>query len=841
MTALDHPIRVTTFRDAGASTKREGETTLRELIPMLRDTRAASKAELPWLKLAAFGDIRTDKGSLRHNSNILHIYGIEADYDGEQMTLSRARQIIGSAGLAAIIYTSPSHAADRPRWRVLCPVSKPLLGSERAGLLSRLNGLFLGALADESFVLSQSYYFGAIHGATDHAVIAIDGKFIDQAHELNAGALGRSLPKKPAQAAAGTAPRLEGEASPYGRRALENECQAIRTAGHGQKHHTLNRAAYSVGGLVSGGHIQEGFAFRELSAALNSIAAACDDFDHAQRTLQQAFEDGMASPRAVQTARAKIGERPANPSPTAVGGAWPEPVDFLGDAELTGAPLLRPEHLPEAIAPFVFDTAARMGVDPAMVALSATVACASVISDEWAVQPRMFDDTWVENARLWATNVGGPGIMKTPVLNATTKPVEALEAEARDRHAEAMRRWKADVAAAKAEGTSAGAVPPQPKLERWMVEGTTTEALSEVLRDDDDAKQKAPARKVLVRQDEMSGWLGDMDRYKAGGRGGGDRAAYLRLFNGGRHVIDRVGRGTFAIPNWSACVLGGIQPEPIQRIAKEAADDGLLQRFLYCVPAGQGEGEDRRPDHAALSQYNALFPALAVLRPGGITQHEKPHPVVFHRDAHCHREAINGLVKATAAMPDASPRLKSALAKWPGIYARICLTFHMIDIAAANARGVQPPVVEVISPETAGRAAAYMRDILLPHLLRADALLFLTPQTGHARWIAGFILANDEDRDAGRITLRAVTRAYGALRAPEHRRELLEVMETLEVMGWLRAEPPENAARHPAAWRVNPALHANFATRAADERDRRQRARDEMNEAIRRHRQEAGQ
>lgn len=83
----------------------------------------------------------------------------------------------------------------------------------------------------------------------------------------------------------------------------------IRTAGPGQKHHTLNRAAYSVGGLVSGGHIQEGFAFRELSAALNSIAGACDDFDHAQRTLRQAFEDGMASPRSSDGPRAGGGDQ----------------------------------------------------------------------------------------------------------------------------------------------------------------------------------------------------------------------------------------------------------------------------------------------------------------------------------------------------------------------------------------------------------------------------------------------------------------------------------------------------------------------------------------------------
>jgi hypothetical protein len=33
-----------------------------------------------------------------------------------------------------------------------------------------------------------------------------------------------------------------------------------------------------------------------------------------------------------------------------------------------------------------------------------------------------------------------------------------------------------------------------------------------VLRDDMDAKQRAPAGKVLVRQDEMSEWLGSFDR-----------------------------------------------------------------------------------------------------------------------------------------------------------------------------------------------------------------------------------------------------------------------------------------------------------------------------------------
>jgi len=178
-----------------------------------------------------------------------------------------------------------------------------------------------------------------------------------------------------------------------------------------------------------------------------------------------------------------------------------------------------------------------------------------------------------------------------------------------------MAAWKAEVAALKADKNVAAESLSQPRLDRYLVENSTVEALTEALRDDAEARQCTPLGKVLVRQDEMSEWLANMDRYRAGGRGGSDRGAYLRLYNGGRFVVDRVGRGTFAISSWSACVLGGIQPEPIQRIAREAADDGLLQRFCYAVPARQLRGLDRRPDAEAADRYAGLAAALAALRP----------------------------------------------------------------------------------------------------------------------------------------------------------------------------------------------------------------------------------
>ena len=302
---LDRMIKITFFKGYSASTKTESVTSLRALMDKLSTTKAPKKDALPWLKLASFGSIKTERGSFRHDQNVVMIDGVEADYDGEQITVERAKAIITNANLAAIIYTSPSHTEATPRWRVLCPTSQSIPPAERARLVARLNGLFVGALSDESFTLSQSYFYGAIEGNTSHIVLAVEGRAIDMADDLDENAVGRPdrRPAAPVPQPIAPAPRPAARTSeggtPYGLAALDDECDAIRRAIDGQKHHTLNKAAFSIGGLVSAGELEEGPAFAALTAALNSIRAACKDFRAAQNTLRTAFADGMGRPRAV--------------------------------------------------------------------------------------------------------------------------------------------------------------------------------------------------------------------------------------------------------------------------------------------------------------------------------------------------------------------------------------------------------------------------------------------------------------------------------------------------------------------------------------------------------------
>jgi len=137
---------VTFFADFSATTKTEAYLTLDELAAQIRSAKAATKTSAPWVKLARFGDKRSDKGCLRSDENLLAISGVEADYDGERFEFYKAVDVARCAGLAAILYTSPTHRPERPRWRVLCPSSTELLPAHRPRLLNRLHGLYGGRL-----------------------------------------------------------------------------------------------------------------------------------------------------------------------------------------------------------------------------------------------------------------------------------------------------------------------------------------------------------------------------------------------------------------------------------------------------------------------------------------------------------------------------------------------------------------------------------------------------------------------------------------------------------------------------------------------------------------------
>jgi hypothetical protein len=182
-------ICVTLFEDVSASTAKVCDFTPQELRDLVFQTTALGKTRLPLLKLAAYGSVLSINGSLRYDDNVKEIHGIEIDYDLERISFDKALKTLQKARLLALLYTSPSHTEAKPRWRILLPSSKALPPARRRQLAARVNGLFLGEIGPESFVLSQSFYYGKIKEGREHRAEWTAGDFIDLRDDLDEDAV----------------------------------------------------------------------------------------------------------------------------------------------------------------------------------------------------------------------------------------------------------------------------------------------------------------------------------------------------------------------------------------------------------------------------------------------------------------------------------------------------------------------------------------------------------------------------------------------------------------------------------------------------------------------------
>jgi hypothetical protein len=184
---------ITFFPNYAASAKREALLSAIVLADLIRTTNADAKERLPWLKCARFGDHRSEGNSLRNNENIVAITGVEADYDGKQLSFGEAVRILREAVIASLIYTSPSFTEDAPKWRLLCFFSREYPPTERGHFLARLNGLFGGIFDPASWKLSQAYFYGSVRRSPSHRVVVVDGMCIDLADHLDTTAIKPAL------------------------------------------------------------------------------------------------------------------------------------------------------------------------------------------------------------------------------------------------------------------------------------------------------------------------------------------------------------------------------------------------------------------------------------------------------------------------------------------------------------------------------------------------------------------------------------------------------------------------------------------------------------------------
>ncbi|MFO7593445.1 MAG: DUF3987 domain-containing protein [Pseudomonadota bacterium] len=481
----------------------------------------------------------------------------------------------------------------------------------------------------------------------------------------------------------------------------------------------------------------------------------------------------------------ELDEQPAQPTNG--------PIDLFNNLELPPFPI---GLLPDVISRFAKDQAELIGVDPAVIGMAAIGAAAAAIDDRIELQSKRFDPTWTEAARLWVLIVGDPSAKKSPGLSKVMGPLYAVDREWREANARAMAEWER----ACDELKKGDEKPPRPILKRLIVNDTTVEKMQEIL-------SHAEPRGAMVFWDEASGWLASMDAYKNGGNK--DRAAWLEAYNGGPKAIDRINRGSTFVENWSACVLGGIQPNVVQAYAGSTNHDGMLQRFILVYAGDATIGQDRVPDMDAKRSYAELIKQLT-----GITPPGDGSVVTLSEEAHQVREDLDAkLLTITRSHPNKF--LTAALGKWNGLFARLLLTFHCID--CANGYRKEYPTSRTVSGDTAQRVAALMWGTLLPHAVKFYEGLDETED--HAREVAALILAQQWQR----FTVKRDLNRHMKSSRKWKPWELEETLDRLEAYGWIRPDEEGrlNERGRPAAYWVNELVHERFRAKAERERERR--------------------
>lgn len=473
---------------------------------------------------------------------------------------------------------------------------------------------------------------------------------------------------------------------------------------------------------------------------------------------------------------------------------WPEPVDLWSRYE---EPKLPKNLLPDGIERFARRQASIMGADAAGMAMAALAVCATAIPDAIELQVKRNDPTWREHARLWVALVGPPSRKKTPIFKAAMGPLRSIDNTLMRGYLAASEEYEKLTKDEKKDT-------PKPKQRRLVISDTTIEAAQEVMMDSPDG--------ILSEQDELSGWFGSMDRYNA--KGGGDRAFWLKAFNGGTYNLNRIARGAKQIPNLSISLLGGIQPEPMRKFASESVDDGLLQRMLPVILRPSTVGQDIGPD-AAAADYDRLVNDLYGLRNHG-------HIVIhFSEGAKAIRDRLEQEhLDLSMALESVSPKLSAHYGKYDGIFARLCLVWHCIEHA-------YQALPHTVSEETADRVAYFMHEFIRPSAIAFYAGI-LGMGAGHEDLIslASLIVA----KGMGEVAARDVQRSGQSLKhvtADDFR----SIAEKLEAFGWLERGEPKPKSNTPR-WIVNPRVHDIFQDRAEAEMTRRQAARDALRHSL---------
>jgi hypothetical protein len=435
--------------------------------------------------------------------------------------------------------------------------------------------------------------------------------------------------------------------------------------------------------------------------------------------------------------------------------------------------------LPGDVAAFVQVQSRNIGCDPSALAWSSLVNFSASIDHRFSMKMKRHG-SFAARPRLWVMLVGDVSSKKTPSQLAAISELEKEENRLRDEYENILAGHEA------AGGDKKDA--PKPPA-RFMMRDTTIEKVADVL--------SRQARGILMWRDELSGWIGSMEKYSGGRGSSADRAFWLKSFDGGSHTVDRISRGEQRVKNMSVSFLGGIQPERLAALG-DLADDGLLQRFIPIIVGSSHFGEDNPVGRESIA-YEQLTRACLQLQPTRLTMTEEAMRVMDGL-----RRYLDDMEKSTKGV---SSGLPGFIGKLAGLAGSLAIILHLIENPIVNAS-------EEVQVDTIANVERLIKEFILPHAF----IFYRTAEdaTGgeKLRRLASWLLTKERKRFVASDLTTGVAGFRGL--------SLADINERLSPMvagGWIT---PEKITPSAFSWIVNPAIYEQFKERAAKEARRKE-------------------
>ncbi len=598
-----------------------------------------------------------------------------------------------------------------------------------------------------------------------------DSPIAEMPEWLRAEIAAKSKPKAPPQTApANPIPRELADTDMLARKLQEIE-QRLNDAPEGEKHATLCRESFLLGGLIYATDWTDDDAAEWLTARLPSTV---EDWDAAHKTALSGIAKGKAQqvPLGAAAGFARV-PLPPEPEPGSTTRAeLATPAKVVDVWERLPVPPFPIEYLPATLRAVVEDDAATLGADLTAVAMAHLAATAACVDSRTALRVKRHGD-WRENPRLWVMLTGDPSSKKTPLLNAVVKPLNQMQRAAAVRYKLAKDLWEKQP---KSERGS------EPKLTRYVINDATPEKTAEIL--------SANPRGVLAHMDEMSMWIGRMESYTTKAGSSANRAFWLSAYQGGFYVQDRVTRGTITVENLSVSIIGGMQPDRLRDIGEGLSDDGLIQRFIPILMGPAGDDLDRAPS-PALEQHAAHMAALLEAPARSLYLDAVGH--VFKDEAFAE----------TRRWERAGGEYGKGFTSWAGKgtahIMRLALALHFADPASLTAP-------DGLLPARTVQAAAEIWRRCLVHHARGFYANMAGDAGENTRQIAAWLLVQPNDVIGRRDFSRGPTCCRHL--TPKQLQERLGALVTAE---WLI---PESSYDDCGKWTLAPGVREQFAAKA---------------------------